>query len=70
MIQDKAQFADNGMSLLRTVTRYWVIWLAPFGRTGKRSSAVLRLLKRTCHFLRDAPNIQPLPGSLNKSILP
>ena len=38
MIQDKAQSADNGWSLLRAVTPYWVICLAPFGRAGKRSS--------------------------------
>ena len=47
MIQDKTQSADNGWSLLRAVTPYWVICLAPFGRAGKRSFAVLRLLSRT-----------------------
>ncbi len=46
MIQDKAQSAGNGMSFTRTATMYWIIWVAPFGRAVKRSSAVLRLLGR------------------------
>ena len=46
MIQDKAQSADNGRSLLRAVTPYWIICLAPFGRAGKRSFAAFRLLAR------------------------
>ena len=70
MIQDKAQFVDNGASLLRTVTLYWIIWLAPVGRIGKRSFAVLRLLGRTGHSLQGAPCTQPLPDSLNTPILP
>ncbi len=49
MIQDKAQSAGNGMSFSRTVTPYWIIRVAPFGRVVKRSSAVLRLLARTRH---------------------
>ncbi len=70
MIQDKTQTANNGMSLLRAVTPYWIIWVAPFGRAGKRSSAVLRLWVRTSHYLRGAPGIQPLPDSLNMPISP
>ncbi len=69
MIQDKAQTADNGMSLLRAVTPYWVICFAPFGRAGKRSFAALRLWARTSHCRRDVPCDQPLPDSLNKPIL-
>ena len=65
MIQDKTQTANNGLSLLRAVTPYWVICLAPFGRAGKRSFAVLRLWARTCHCRRDVPSAQPLPNSLN-----
>ncbi len=30
----------------RTATPDWIFWDAPFGRAGKRSSAVLRLLAR------------------------
>ncbi len=60
MIQDQAQFADNGKSLLRTVTLYWIIWLAPLGRTGKRSFALLRLLARISHSLQGAPRIKRL----------
>ena len=70
MIRDEAQSADNGTSLLRTVTLYWIIWLAPFGRVGKRSFAVLRRLGRTGHSLHGAPCTQPLPNSLNTPILP
>ncbi len=33
----------------------WIIWVAPFGRAVKRSSAVLRLLARTRHYRRGAP---------------
>ncbi len=55
MIQDKAQFVGNGMSFSRTATPYWIIWVAPFGRAVKRSSAVLRLLARTRHYRRGAP---------------
>ncbi len=47
MIRDKAQSAGNGMSLSRPATPVWIIWVAPFGRAVKRSSAVLRLLART-----------------------
>ena len=70
MIQDKTQAANNGMSLLRAVTPYWIIWVAPFGRAGKRSSAVLHLWAMTSHYLRGAPSIQPLPDSLNMPISP
>ena len=70
MIQDKTQSADNGMPLSRAVTPYWVICLAPFGRAGKRLFAVLRLWSRTSHCRRDVPSAQPLPDSLNTSILP
>jgi hypothetical protein len=55
MIQDKAQSAENGMSLTRTATPYWSIRVAPFGRAVQRSSAVLRLLARTRHYRRGAP---------------
>jgi len=70
MFQDKAQSAENGMSFTRTVTRYWIIWVAPFGRAVKRSSAVLRLLPRTRHYRRGAPGGQPLHDSLSLSIQP
>ena len=70
MIQDKAQTADNGMSLSRAVTPYWVICLAPFGRAAKRSFAVLRLLERMRHSLRGVHCAQPLPDSLNMAISP
>jgi len=69
MTQVKAQSADNGMSLLRAVTPYWLICLAPYGRAGKRSFAVLHLLERTSHSLRGVPCAQPLPDSLNTPIL-
>ena len=55
MIQDKAQSAGNGMSFARTATRYWIIWVAPFGQAVQRSSAVLHLLARMCHYRRGAP---------------
>ncbi len=55
MIQDKAQSAGIGMSFPRTATQYGIIWVAPFGRAVKRSSAVLRLLARTRHYRRGAP---------------
>jgi len=55
MIQDKAQSAGNSMSFTRTATPYWIIWVAPFGRAVKRSSAVLRLLARMRHYRRGAP---------------
>ena len=70
MIQDKAQSAGNGRPFSRTATPYWIIWVAPFGRAGKRSSAVLRLLARADHSRRGAPCGQPLPDSLNPSISP
>jgi len=70
MIQDKTQTANNGSSLLRAVTPYWIICLAPFGRAGKRSFAVLRLWARTSHCRRDVPCAQPLPDSLNTAISP
>ena len=60
IFQDKAEAADNGMSLLRTVTPDWNIWLAPFGRAGKRSFAALHLLGRTSHFLRGVPRLKRL----------
>jgi len=47
MIQDKAQSAVNDVSITRAATPDWIIWVAPFGRVVKRSSAVLRLLART-----------------------
>ncbi len=65
MNQDKAQAADNGMSLFRAVTPYWVICLAPYGRAGKWSIALLRRLARTSHCRHDVPCAQPLPDSLN-----
>ncbi len=68
MIQDKAQFAGNGMSFSRTATPYWSIWVAPFGRAVKRSFALLHLWVRTCHYRRGAPSSQPLHDSLNPSI--
>ncbi len=70
MIQDKAQSAGNGMSFTRTATRYWIIWVAPFGRAVMRSSAVLRRLARTRHYRRGAPGGQALHDSLNPSIWP
>jgi len=56
MFQDKAQFAENGMSFSRTATPYWSIWVAPFGRAVKQSSAVLHLLLRTRHYRQGAPS--------------
>ncbi len=76
MIQDKAQSVGNGMSFARTATPCWIIWVAPFGRAVKRSSAALRLLARTCHYRQGAPGgfscprEQPLHGSLSPSIVP
>jgi len=70
MIPGKAQFEGNGESVSRAATPYWIIWVAPFGRAVKRSSAVLRLLARTRHYRRDAPSGQPLHNSLNPSNLP
>ena len=52
MFQDKAQFAGNGMSFSRTATPYWSIWVAPYGRAVKQSSAVLHLLVRARHYRR------------------
>ncbi len=68
MIQDKAQSAENGMSFTRTATPYWSIWVAPFGRAVKRSSAVLRLLARTRHYWRGAPGgfICPLGATISR----
>ena len=68
MIQDKAQSAENGMSFTRTATPYWIIWVAPFGRAVKRSSAVLRLLARTRHYRRGAPGgfICPLGATTSR----
>jgi hypothetical protein len=66
MIQDKAQVAGNGRSFSRTATPYWIIRVAPVGRAGKRSSAVVRLLARTRHCRRDSASgfyalrVQPL----------
>jgi len=60
MFKDKAEAANNGMSLLRTVTPDWNIWLAPFGRAGKQSFAALHLLERTSHSLRGVPRIKRL----------
>jgi len=57
------------MSFARTATPYWSIWVAPFGRAVKRSSAVLHLLLRTRHYRRGAPNGLPLHNSLNPPIL-
>ena len=37
MIQDKAQFAVNGMSFTRAATPCWIIRVAPCGRVVKRS---------------------------------
>ena len=52
MFQDKAQFEGNGMSFSRTATPYWNIWVTPFGRAVKQSSAVLHLLVRARHYRR------------------
>ena len=70
IFQDKAEAADNGMSLLRTVTPDWNIWLAPFGRAGKQSFTALHLLERTSHSLRGVPCVRPLPNSLNMPMSP
>jgi hypothetical protein len=50
MIQDKAQSEENGESFSRAATLEWIIWVAPFGRIVKQSSAVLRLLARGLPF--------------------
>ena len=55
MIQDKAQFAVNGRPFSSAATPYWIIWVAPYGRAGKRPSALLRLLAKAGHYRRDAP---------------
>ena len=68
MFQDKAQSAGNGMSFSRTATPYWSIWVAPFGRAVKQSSAVLHLLVRTRHYRQGAPCGQPLHDPLNPTI--
>jgi hypothetical protein len=71
MIQDKAQFEENGESLFegrsasRTATPYWIIWITPFGRDAKHSSALLRLLAMASHYLRAPPSGQTLRNSLN-----
>ena len=41
MIQGKAQSEENGESFSRTATPYWIIWIAPFGRTARHSPALL-----------------------------
>jgi hypothetical protein len=60
IIQDKAQPAGNGSPFTRAATQYCIIWVAPFGRAGKRSPAVLRLLERASHSLRGAPRLKRL----------
>ena len=70
IMQGKAQAASNGAPLLRTATQYCMIWLAPFGRGGKRSPAVLHLLERTSHSLRGVPSVRTLSDSLNILIPP
>ncbi len=59
MFQDKAQPAVNGCSLNKGCTNPpgadWDICEPPSGRDDKPSSAVLRLLARARHSLRDAP---------------
>ncbi len=62
MIQGKAQPAVNGKSFIKAATPNWIIPLAPFGRAGKRSPALLRLLARRNHCRRNAPSGQPLHG--------
>ena len=47
VFQNKAQVAENGWSFTRAATQCWDTWGSPFGRVGKRSSVVLRLLART-----------------------
>ena len=47
MFQVKAQRAGNGSSFSRAATQDWDIWVAPFGRAGKRSSVALHLWPRT-----------------------
>ena len=51
--------------------RIWIIWIAPFGRTAKHSSALLRLLAKglrllamASHYLQASPNGQTLRNSL------
>jgi len=60
MIQNKAQSAGNGRPFPRTATPHWIIRVAPFGRAGKRSSAVLRLLARAGHSRRGTPRLKRL----------
>ena len=69
MIQDKAQYEENGQSFSRTATPYWVIWITPFGRAAKHSSALFRLLAMTGHYLRASPSGQTLGDSLNTANL-
>jgi hypothetical protein len=63
MIQDKAQPAENGMPFSRAATLDWIIWVAPFGRVGKR--LIARRLKRllSVHLLT---RTVPLPASLSR----
>ncbi len=70
MIQVKAQSEENGESFSRTATLEWIIWVAPFGRVVKQSSAVLCLLARGCHSRRGTPCGQLLHDSLNPLISP
>ena len=70
MIQDKAQFEENGESLFegrsasRTATLVWVIWITPFGRVAKHSSELLSLLAMARHYLRASSSGQTLRSTL------
>ena len=74
MIQSKAQFEENGepsfegRSASRAATPYWVIWITPFGRDVKHSSALLSLLVRASHYLRASPSGPTLIVSLSAAI--
>ena len=69
IIQDKAQSDENDESFSRTATPYWIIWIVPFGRVAKHSSALLSLLAMTGHYLRGSPCDQTLGDSLNTANL-
>ncbi len=55
MIQYRVAVLEKDMPFPADCALSWIIWVSPFGRVVKRSSAVLRLLPRTRHCRRGAP---------------
>ncbi len=69
MIQDKAQTADNGHSLVKgcnAVLNHLLSSLRASREAVVRDVAPLG--KDYGHYRRDAPSAQPLPNSLNTAI--